>query len=205
MYRIIALLIGYALGMFQTSYIVGRAKGIDIREHGSKNAGFTNTNRILGRKAGAIVFLCDILKAVLAFVIASLLFDGGGTFFATANILPGLYAGAGAILGHNFPAVLKFKGGKGISCSVGLILTLDWRVALITFLVGIIAVIIFRYISLTSLLMTLLAPILLLIFGYEIEAVAVMAGLWALAWFMHRENILRLIRGEENRFSLGKK
>ncbi|MCL2372983.1 MAG: glycerol-3-phosphate 1-O-acyltransferase PlsY [Defluviitaleaceae bacterium] len=205
MYRLIALLIGYIFGMFQTSYIVGRAKGIDIREHGSKNAGFTNTNRVLGRKAGALVFVCDILKAVAAFVVASLLFDGGGAFFASADILPGIYAGAGAILGHIFPAVLKFKGGKGISCFVGVILMLDWRVALIVFVVGLLAVAIFRYISLTSLLMTLLAPVLLFLFGYEIEAVAVMAGLGVLAWYMHRANILRLLRGEENRFSLSKK
>ena len=201
MYRLIALLIGYAFGMFQTAYFVGRNSGIDIREHGSKNAGFSNTNRVLGRKAGIIVFVADVLKTAIAFVIATLLFDGGGAFFASGYVLPGLYAGLGAILGHDFPAFLKFRGGKGIACSLALILMLDWQIALITFAVGIVLVIVFRYISLASLVMTALAPVLMFFFGYGWEAVALTAASGALAWFLHRGNIQRLLKGEERRFS----
>jgi len=204
MYRLIALLIGYAFGMIQTAYFVGKMSGIDIREHGSKNAGFTNTNRVLGKRAGAIVFVVDVLKAIAAFVVASLLFDGGGTFFTSDFVLPGLYAGVGAILGHVFPFFLKFKGGKGISCSLGLILMLDWRVALIAFVTGIVLVILFRYISLASLMITLLAPILMFMFGYAWEATLLTTAIGALAWFLHRGNIARLVKGEERRFSLGK-
>jgi len=204
MYRLIALLIGYAFGLIQTAYFVGKMSGIDIREHGSKNAGFTNTNRVLGKKAGAIVFVVDVLKAVAAFIVATLLFDGGGAFFASDFLLPGLYAGLGAVLGHVFPFFLKFKGGKGISCCLGLILMLDWQVALIAFAVGIVLVILFRYISLASLMITLLAPILMFLFGYELEAVALTAVIGALAWFLHRENIVRLLKGEERRFAFGK-
>jgi len=204
MYRLIALLIGYLLGTFQTAYFVGKSAGIDIREHGSKNAGFTNTNRILGRKAGAIVFVADILKTVIAFIIATILFDGGGTFFASNYVLPGLYAGFGSILGHVFPFFLKFKGGKGVSCTLGLILMLDWRVALIAFGVGIVAVLLFRFISLSSLLITFVAPILMFVIGYEIEAVALMAVIGVLVWFLHRGNIVRIVKGEERKFSFGK-
>ncbi|MCL1788523.1 MAG: glycerol-3-phosphate acyltransferase, partial [Defluviitaleaceae bacterium] len=94
MFRIVCLLIGYAFGMLQTSYIVGKISGIDIREHGSKNAGFTNTNRVLGIKKGAVVFVVDVLKAVAAFVVATLLAQSvgiyaGGTFFYSTNVLPG--------------------------------------------------------------------------------------------------------------------
>jgi len=204
MYRILALLIGYAFGMFQTAYFVGKMSGIDIREHGSKNAGFSNTNRVLGRKAGAVVFVADIIKTILAFVVATLLFDGGGTFFASDFILPGLYAGIGSILGHDFPFFLKFKGGKGISCSLGLILMLDWRVALIAFGTGAVLVILFRYISLASLTIVFLAPILMMVFGYSIESVVLAAASCALAWFLHCGNIQRLYKGEERKFSFSK-
>jgi len=204
LYRLIALLIGYALGMFQTAYFVGKMSGIDIREHGSKNAGFTNTNRVLGRKAGIIVFVTDILKTVIAFTAASLIFSGGGTFFQASPgfVLPGLYAGLGSVLGHVFPFYLKFKGGKGISCTLGLILMLNPFVALISFGIGVVAVLLFRYISLASLLITLVTPFLMFIFGYEIEAVTITAAIAGLAWFLHRGNIKRLLKGEERKFSL---
>jgi len=205
MYRLIAILIGYILGSIQTAYFMGKKSGIDIREHGSKSAGFTNVNRVLGRRAGIVVFVLDILKAVLAYVVATLLFDGGGAFFSTAYVLPGLYAGLGAILGHNFPFYLKFKGGKGIACSLGLILMLDWRVAAIAFGLGFVVVFLSRYISLTSLTITLVAPILMFVFDYDVEAVAVTAALGVLAWFMHRENIKRLAKGEESKFSMRKR
>ncbi|MCL2217727.1 MAG: glycerol-3-phosphate 1-O-acyltransferase PlsY [Defluviitaleaceae bacterium] len=205
MYRLIAVLIGYALGMIQTGYFVGKIYGIDIRQHGSKNAGMTNVNRVLGVSPAAVVFVVDILKAVAAFIIATLIFSGGGSFFASDYVLPGLWAGMGAILGHDFPFYMKFKGGKGISCTLGIILMLDWRAALIAYAVGFVLVLVFRYISLASLAITLLAPVLLWLFGYELEVVAIVAGLGALAWFLHRANIQRLLSGTENRFSLGKK
>jgi len=215
MERIIALLIGYLIGSFQTGYLVGKLYGIDIREHGSKNAGMTNINRTLGKKPALVVFIVDIFKAVLAFVIVPIIIaDASWSFsawshtfpesFAHPSLLIGLYAGVGAILGHDFPFFMKFKGGKGISCTLGLILMLNWQAALITYAAGIIIVIAFRYISLASLVITLLTPILLAVFGYDIEIVIVTAIFCALAWFLHRENIQRLITGTERRFELKK-
>lgn len=197
MFRIIALLIGYGLGMIQTAYIVGRLSGIDIRDHGSKSAGFTNTNRVLGFKKGAIVFIIDVLKAVAAFLIARFIFSDYD--------VAGLYGAIGAVLGHVFPFYLKFKGGKGISCSLGLIIMLDWRIMLIAFIIGIIAVAATRFISVASLLITLLVPVLGIVFGLTWEVVGITTGLCALTWYLHRANIGRLARGQENKFSFRKK
>ena len=143
MERVICLLIGYVCGLFQTSYIYGRAHGIDIREHGSGNAGTTNALRTLGAKAGALTFLGDCFKCVLAVVIVRLIF--GGSHPDTVKLL-GLYASAGAILGHNFPFYLKFKGGKGIACTAGLLLSFDWRLTLAALAVFLIAFFITHYV-----------------------------------------------------------
>ncbi|MCL2224034.1 MAG: glycerol-3-phosphate 1-O-acyltransferase PlsY [Defluviitaleaceae bacterium] len=216
MFRLIALLIGYSLGSIQMAYIIGRLKGIDIREHGSKNAGMTNVTRTIGKRAGAFVFVFDIVKCIVAFVLGTLIFGGEGAFFPYVcecemgcfrdmhgimpHVLPGIYAGIGAVLGHCFPVWLKFRGGKGVSCALALILMIDWRVALLAFAVGVVAVAVKRYISLASLGIMLVTPVLMWLFGYGIEAVALMAGLTALIWFMHRENIKRLLNGTERKF-----
>jgi len=236
MFRLIALLIGYLIGMFQTGYFMGKIYGIDIREHGSKNAGMTNVNRTLGKKPAFVVFVIDIIKAIIAFLIVPWILHSGAwyfdalpigfpryaalaflyqydawahsfgqsTFAVETLLLPGFYAGIGAVLGHNFPVFLKFRGGKGISSTLGLILILDWRVAVITFLLGIVIVIVFKYISLASLAITFFAPVLLVVFGYDIEAVLIAVFMGALAWFMHRDNIKRLLSGAERKFSLAK-
>ncbi|MCL2286611.1 MAG: glycerol-3-phosphate 1-O-acyltransferase PlsY [Firmicutes bacterium] len=244
MFRIVCLLIGYVFGMIQTSYIIGKMNGIDIREHGSKNAGFTNTNRVLGIKKGAIVFIIDIFKAMLAFAVATAVYNrwfplefaffspltgndpafmyAGGTFFASYHVLPGLYAGIGAVLGHCFPFLLNFRGGKGVACTLGLIIMLDWRIALISFTIGAVAVAITKYISVASLLITLSVPILMLLFDNPVvlngvpipnmqvylrtpmEGVWLTAALCAFIWFLHRENIKRLYYNTENKFSFKK-
>ena len=124
MIRLICVAIGYLFGLFQTSYIYGRIKGMDIREHGSGNAGATNALRTLGWKAGLITFLGDCFKCVFAVLLVRFLFD---RFYPNENIsvLVGMYAALGVILGHNFPCYLKFHGGKGISATAGLFLSLD--------------------------------------------------------------------------------
>ena len=210
MFRLFAFLIGYAIGTLQTSYFVGKFYGIDIRDHGSKNAGMTNVTRTLGKKAGIFVFFVDVLKTMLAFYIAASVFYDGGVSFSSWSfarwggvgfnlILPGVYAGVGTIIGHCFPIFLKFRGGKGIACTLGLIIMLDIRVMAITFAVGFIVAHFSRYISLASMTITLLVPILLLIFGYDIEIVGITAFITALTWFLHRSNIKRLTDGTENK------
>ena len=105
MVRLAALAIGYLFGLFQTAYIYGRAHGIDIRKYGSGNAGTTNTLRVLGTKAGLIVFAGDVIKCILAITVVRLLFADS---HSDMNYLLALYAAAGAILGHNFPFYLGF-------------------------------------------------------------------------------------------------
>ena len=123
MERVICLAIGYVFGLFQTAFIYGKMNHIDIREHGSGNAGTTNALRVLGKKAGLIVFLGDVFKCFFAVELVRLLFK-----HTYPDILPllSLYAAAGAILGHNFPFYLQFKGGKGIAATAGLILAFHW-------------------------------------------------------------------------------
>ena len=120
MERIFCLLIGYVFGLFQTAYIYGRLHGIDIRNYGSGNAGTTNTLRVFGTKAGLLVLLGDIMKCILAVVITGVIF---GDSHPDMVYLLKMYTAAGAIIGHNFPFYLKFKGGKGIAATAGLILS----------------------------------------------------------------------------------
>jgi acyl phosphate:glycerol-3-phosphate acyltransferase len=119
MERILCLGIGYLFGLLQTSYIIGKVKGIDIRNHGSGNAGTTNALRVLGTKAGLLVFLGDTIKCILAILVIRFMY---GNSNPNMIYLYALYAGTGAILGHNFPFYLKFKGGKGIAATAGLII-----------------------------------------------------------------------------------
>lgn len=217
MFRLLALLIGYAIGSIQIAYFVGKIHGIDIREHGSKNAGMTNITRTVGKKWGAIVFVLDLLKGVGVFVLATVLFDGAAWFLPCRcapleygeietrvhilrNVLPGLYAGLGAVLGHCFPVWLKFRGGKGVATTLGLIIMLDPLVMAVSFAAGLAAVVITRYISLGSLVVTFLVPVLVYFFGLGLEAVRIMAGIAAIIWILHRENIRRLLAGEERKF-----
>lgn len=206
MFRLYCAIIGYALGCLQSAFIVGKLMGkIDIRDYGSGNAGFTNTARVLGKKAGIIVFVCDLLKVILAYIICSIIFKGNGSFTSGGtSLLPGVYGAIGCILGHIFPFYMGFKGGKGIACSLGLMLCLDWKVALISYLVGIIVVCWKKYISLASLSMQIVYPITLLIFHFDIEVVLLMFVLCILTYVKHIANIKRLINGTESKFGFKK-
>jgi len=209
MFRLFSLLIGYAFGCIQSAYIAGKLiKGIDIRDYGSKNSGFTNANRVMGFKIGVWVFIADMAKAIAAFLIASWLFEGGGSFrdsYAANGLLPGAWAGLGVVLGHCFPIFMKFKGGKGIACTVGLVFMLDWRAAVIIYVIAMILILITRYISLASLVITLFTVIFMAVFGHGWEAVVITGVLAMIAWFMHRDNIKRLLTGTERKFSFRKK
>jgi len=200
--RVICLLLGYAIGCIQSAFIVGKIIGkIDIRDFGSGNAGTTNVARVLGAKAGAIVFICDVLKVILSCVICRTIFKFDDI---QLNITVGMYAGIGSVIGHNFPFYLNFKGGKGIACTLGLILCIDIKVAVITYLIGFIVVVITKYVSLSSLSMTLVAPFIMLIYKFSTENIILMFILTALAYYRHLPNIKRLLKGEENKFSFKK-
>ena len=210
--RIISLLIGYIFGLFQTGYIYGKSKGIDIRTEGSGNAGTTNSLRVLGWKAGAITFAGDLLKAIFAVLLIKLIF--GGTYGADTKVLE-LYAGFGTVLGHNFPRYLQFKGGKGIACTSGVILAVCPMAAPICRLLFILAVGITRYVSLGSILAVCSYLIQVIIFGQLgylhlaggalVEFYIVSACFTGMALWKHKENIKRLVNGTENKLGAKKK
>ena len=211
--RILSLLIGYVFGLFQTAYFYGKAHGIDIRKHGSGNSGTTNALRVLGTKAGLIVFFGDCLKCFLAVMLVKLLF---GAQYPDAKYLLAIYGATGVILGHNFPFYMNFKGGKGIAATAGLILAFH------PFFIPMGAILFFgvflltHYVSLGSLLIYVGLLVEMIILGqlgvftdmtqaYLIELYIVTAFLTIMAFWRHRENILRLVKGEERKTYLFKK
>lgn len=210
--RLISIIIGYICGLFQTSYIYGRMHGIDIREYGSGNAGTTNALRTLGAKAGIVTLLGDAFKCVAAVVIIHLLF--GKTNGDIIRLLS-LYGAAGAILGHNFPFYLHFRGGKGIAATAGLILTCGWQLTLIEAAVFLAIVLVTHYVSVGSLVVYAVLLIYTFFMGqtgrfgmesagvYEMYVIVILLA--ALAVYKHRANIKRLLEGTENKTYLGKK
>ncbi len=209
--RVIALIIGYVFGLFQTGYLYGKSQGIDIRKEGSGNAGTTNSLRVLGWKAGLITFAGDLFKAIFAVLVVKAVF--GNTYPDAIKILE-LYAGFGAVLGHNFPFYLNFKGGKGIACTSGMILAVFPLAAPICLVLFIGSIAITRYVSLGSILVVISYLIQVLAFGqmgylhidaaylpefYIVSACFTMMGLWR-----HRANIKRLLNGTENKLGMKK-
>lgn len=213
MERIACILIGYVFGLFQTGYIYGRLHHVDIRKMGSGNAGSTNALRTLGVKAGACTFLGDSFKCLFAVLAVRIIFRE-----TCGEILPllSIYAGMGAVLGHNFPFYLNFKGGKGIAAMAGLLpaLTNIW-ITLIALAVFVTIVAATKYVSVGS-----IAVVLILFAGivfrgqtgsygmesqYLTEMYIVAGFLTVLAIWKHRANIQRLLNGTENKISFGKK
>ena len=205
-------MIGYVFGLFQTAFIYGKLNGIDIREHGSGNAGTTNALRVLGTKAGLIVFAGDVIKTVLAIVICGLIFKES---HPDQVYLLKLYAATGAILGHNFPFYLNFKGGKGIAATAGLIVAFHPLFIPVGLLLFFGAFLTTHYVSLGSLLVYAGLMIQMVICGQMglfgaskavlMEMYAITAFLTVMAYWKHRENIVRLIKGEERKTYLFKK
>lgn len=213
MERIICLLIGYVFGLFQTAYFYGKAHGIDIRQHGSGNSGTTNALRVMGTKAGMIVLAGDCIKCILAVVLVRLVF--GGSHPEIIWLLC-LYTGLGAVLGHNFPFYMGFKGGKGIAATAGLILSFHPYFIIMGVVLFFGTFFTTHFVSLGSLLVYAGFVIEMVICGqmglfegmtqlqlYEMYLIALfMAGM---AYWRHRENIVRLIHGNERKTYLLKK
>ena len=209
--RLISLLIGYVLGSFATGYLYAKSKGVDIRSVGSGNIGMTNTLRNLGVKAGVITLIGDAGKAALAVFLSWLFFHNA---YPDAIKLLELYAGLGAILGHNFPLPMKFKGGKGIACTVGMIAAFAWFELPVSLGLFFLALALTRYVSLGSILIVTSFFVQTLIFGIgfglfgaltaaeAVELYVLAALVMLLGVVRHRENIGRLLAGNENKFSL---
>lgn len=198
---IISSIIAYLLGSVNTAIILSALKGKDIRKEGSGNAGATNTLRVMGKKAAALVALFDGLKGVVAVLLARLVCSMSGEGAPEAYYFSALFV----MLGHVYPLYFSFKGGKGVMTTIAVIFMLDWRIGLILFGVCIAIMLISRYVSLGSCIGAAMFPVLVAIFHTEDTLFIVIAALiGALAVFKHRTNIARLIKGTESKLNLSK-
>ncbi len=193
---LMCLIIGYFFGNITVSYIVGKVNDIDIRNYGSGNAGATNVARVLGKKEAIITFFGDALKAVFAIWLIRLVLYPADDL----GIVLELFTGIGVVIGHNYPFWLDGKGGKGIAATGGIMFALDWRLALVAFITFILIVVITKYVSVGSLTITFLLPVWLMINYIEQPQVYLLGWVFVVfAFFRHKENIKRLINGNENK------
>ena len=196
---VIAAAASYFLGCFNGAVIVSKyILRDDVRNHGSGNAGLTNFHRTFGGGLTFVVILCDVLKAVIAVLLGSWL-------FAWDPLLGKYFAGLFCLLGHMFPCMFKFKGGKGILSGGTIALMIDWRVALVVWGGFLILTILTKYVSLGSLWAGASFPFVSW-YCYPDVRVMVLAFLCGgLVVWQHRANIRRLLAGNENKFSLHRK
>lgn len=203
---ILCAIAAYLLGSIPSAVWFGKAfYGIDVREHGSGNAGATNTLRVLGNKAGFIVLGLDLLKGYFAtnlvLFLSDLIPDTNSYFMY--QILFGVIS----VIGHVFPIFAGFRGGKGIATLTGILIALNYQLAICCFLSFVIIVSITRYISVGSMFSALLSPFfVLLLNGWQFNALFYFCAVVSvLVIYTHRANIGRLLNGNENRFSFKKK
>lgn len=215
--RVLSIVIGYICGLFLAGFLYGKYKKVDVRKSGSGNVGTTNTLRTLGWKAGAITLAGDIGKVFVAMLVVWLIFREGGLIagYEDCTGLLRLYAGFGAILGHDFPIYMKFKGGKGIASTGGLVLAFCPKAAIVSLSLFIIIVLLTRYVSLGSVLALISLLIQIFVMGkmdwlpvskeYRVEVYVIFTIITIVGIVKHRSNIVRLWNGTENKFGSGKK
>lgn len=192
---IMIIIIAYLLGNISTSYIVAkRLTGEDIRTQGSGNAGSTNVLRTLGKKAGAMTFIGDVLKGIVAVFISEMIAKIVGLDVVTA----GYVAVVGVVCGHNWPAFLGFRGGKGVATSLGAMIAVNPIIALMCLLVFIVIVAITKYVSLGSVVGIAMSPIIMIFLKNE-KGLLVTLFLAISVIYTHRENIKRLLKGTERK------
>lgn len=200
----IVAVLSYLIGSFPTSILVGKhLKGIDIREHGSGNAGGTNVLRTLGWKAGISVILIDVAKGwVATYYIAELGYENG----MISPLLVQILAGVSAIIGHVYTIFAKFKGGKGVGTAAGMLIAIYPLALIFCFSVFLLVAFSTKYVSLASILAAITLPLSLYLIEIYTEQptppiqfyFAVLVAIFIV--FTHRSNIGRLLKGEENRF-----
>jgi len=212
------IILSYLVGSIPTSILIGRwVKGIDIRNYGSGNAGGTNVFRVIGKRYGILTIILDALKGAIAVIFIARLHYGNMPF---ENITPfddftlvQIIAGISAVVGHIWTVFAGFRGGKGIATALGFMLTLctiDMLIALVVFMI---VVLITKYISLGSILSAISVPLILIIrenvFGVEIQGYNLILpftiGVVGLLLFTHRKNVVRLVKGTENKIHFSKK
>jgi len=219
---IILAVVSYFIGNINGAILVGKAYGIDVRSEGSGNAGTTNALRAIGKRAGAITFVIDVAKGwVCGFasyrIVLAIASAGGGTQAATDAVVTAFFAallcGLCVVVGHMYPAVFRFKGGKGVATAFGVLLSIDWVFALVLFAIVIVFTVIFRRVSLSVMIAVALALVLVFTGLAKAQAEGLDAEafwrIWiifllALVVWKHRANIRRLLSGEESKLTFGK-
>jgi len=186
------LILAYLCGSIPFGLLFGRMKGIDVRAGGSGNIGATNVSRQLGKAMGFLTLLADAAKAVLPMLLAAKLLE---TTPASPDWVA--FSGAAAVLGHMFPLYLRFQGGKGVATALGMLLFLNVWAALLLVLLFIGVVALSGFVSAGSLAAAAMMPIIWWLFGARMDQIVIGLLLAALIWFKHRENLVRLWRGEE--------
>lgn len=200
---IVMAIVAYLIGSINFSVILSKKMaGFDVREKGSGNAGTTNMLRTVGKKGAAITLICDILKGVVAILIAILI---GKMVEGSNGALLVQVAGVAVILGHTFPIFFKFKGGKGVATSLGVLIMSNWQIGLICLVFALILIVLTQMVSVGSIAAAILYPVLTLFIpqnyivpgSYLIYSIV----LAVLIVFNHRENVKRLLNGTENKIS----
>ena len=191
-------LIGYFLGSFNAAYFLSKAKGFDIREKGTHNPGASNMTVTLGWSYGIITALFDISKASLAVIICQLLFP--------ALAYAGFIGGIASVMGHMYSIFLKFKGGKGFASYMGMLLAIDWKIALVLMAISALITIITNYIAIATIFTVIAYPIYYLIQNQQSSIVYALIALGLIIIYRHRKNIVNIISGQEIGLrSIGKK
>jgi len=191
---LISMIVGYLLGCIQSAYIIGRTAGkLDIRDHGSGNAGASNITSTLGLKYGFLVGLVDLLKGAFSVWIITWIYPEQPALAYLAGMM--------AVIGHIFPFYLKFRGGKGVAALVGMMLGVDWRLGLLFALLVAVPALLTDYIVAGSFSTFIALPIVTFFSGQSILLILVSLGLAVLCFYLHRGNIQRILAKEELKIS----
>lgn len=197
-------IIAYCLGSISFSVIFSKKiGGFDVREKGSGNAGSTNVLRTVGKRAAALTLVCDILKGIvavlLAYAFSHIVEDANGALMVQI-------AGIMAVIGHTFPVFFKFKGGKGVATSLGIIMLINYQIGLICLIFALLVMFLTKTVSIGSIMAAILFPVLTLLIhdNYLIEGNYIIFGilLALIVIYNHRSNIKRIMNGEENKLGI---
>jgi glycerol-3-phosphate acyltransferase PlsY len=187
---IFSLLLGYLLGCIQSAYLLGRlVGGIDIRQHGSGNAGASNITSTLGVKYGVIVGLVDILKGALAVLVVKWIFPEMPELAYLAGLM--------AVIGHMFPFFMGFRGGKGVAALVGMMFGVDWKLGVLFVLLVAVPAFLTDYIVSGSFTTFIALPVITYLKGFSIYLLVISLVLTVVCFYLHRDNIKRILTGEE--------
>ena len=205
--NVLCIVLAYVIGSVPFGYLAGRLNGVDLREHGSHNIGATNAVRVLGKKWGIPVFICDFLKGALPLWLFRIHLGGDMAEFSPAQMGWLLGMMMALVLGHIFTCFLHFRGGKGVATMAGCLVAFDPEVAGVAVCVFVVAAAIWRYISLASMLagVAMVAAALVqaladgVVSAAEKMELAVLGLILVLVVYKHRSNIGRICRGEESK------